>query len=556
MHDRHHRSSPRPSAFTPAVALAILAAVAFVYWPGIHGFWGRDDYFQLAFARLIGSPFPLFVQDHYPVPGSVFRPLGFVSMWLCERLFGSNYTAHALVDLGLHAGVALALFGVLRRAAIPALPAVLATLLFALHPAVIGTALWWSARFDLLATLFILLALQAGMAYRNLPRAAALCAALGAAMAAMLCKEIGLVAVAALSLLWLHWAWREPAMRARALCAVALACATAVAWLGWRWAVLGTASSGLTGELPIVDAIVAGLRGWLQQAPGYLSFWARLDPWQRIAAGIALAVLGLLALQSLRRLRSPPHKSTDLLLCGLCLLLLPALLQAPVAALNAQPLRLDVSAIETAMQSRLYYLGIAGAVLALAPLLARLWDAPGWLRMVAGVSMLAILTVFATASREAAQAFAQRSYAIAQPARDAVAAVANLDLPATQCHLVFLDVTSPPEWATYVSMDSQIKALSPDLDKIGHCWIHADQATWFHLLAAPVTAADAAPFRPLQVEGRELPWPEVGGLVIAYLEPAATTSMPASTIFLQQRNGHFEEVRVADAAGRWPVLLQ
>ncbi len=554
MHDRRNPGSPQPSALSPA--LVIIAAVAFVYWPGVHGFWGRDDYFQLAFARMIGSPWPLFVQDHYPVPGSVFRPLGFASMWLCARLFGSDYAAHALADLALHAGVALALFGVLRRAAVAPLPATLATLLFALHPAVIGTALWWSARFDLLATLFILLAMQAGMAYRTRPRAAALCSALAAAMAAMLCKEIGLLAVAALSLLWLHWAWREPTARARALRAVGFAGVTATAYLGWRWAVLGTVSSGLTGDLPLADALIAGMRNWLWQAPGYVSFWTRLDPSQRITTGLALAVLTLLAVCCRHHSWRPRCHSIDLLSCGLCLLLLPALLQAPVAALNAQPLGVDVSAVETAMQSRLYYLGIGGAALALAPLLARLLDAAGWLRIMAAAAMLVAAVALATASREAARAFAQRSYAIAQPARAALAATQKLELPATRCHLVFLGIEPPPEWGVFVSMDSLLKALSPDLDRIGHCWVHADYPTWFHLLSAPAGVADAAPFQPLQVAGHDVPWLEVGDLVIAYLEPLATTSMPASTIFLRLRDGQFEKVDAEVAAQRSPAPPQ
>src|SRR5207244_6935980 len=88
-----------------AAALTIFLCVAFAYWPGLHGFWGRDDFMQLAFARLIGSPLPLFVHDHYfPAPGSIFRPLGFASLWLWQTLFGSNYFAHAFADMLLHVG--------------------------------------------------------------------------------------------------------------------------------------------------------------------------------------------------------------------------------------------------------------------------------------------------------------------------------------------------------------------------------------------------------------------------------------------------------------------
>ena len=554
-------SSP-PSALGPAwrscaAALVIAAAVALVYWPGIHGFWGRDDYFQLAFARLVGSPWPLFVRDHFPVPGSVFRPLGFASMWLCARLFGTGYEAHAIADLVLHAGVSLALFGLLRRAGIALAPAVLCTLLFALHPAVIGTALWWSARFDLLAALFVLLALQAAVAYRQRRRPCALWCALGAALAAMLSKEVGLVAIAAMALLWLRWARAERVQRAPALRAVALAVVCAAIYLGWRWLVLGTPSSGLTGALPVGDAIARGLLDWAGQAPGYFSFWARLDALQRIAFGAALAVV--VGMFAFRHARLAVSGQGDLLVCGLCLLLLPALLQAPVSALNASPLQAGASAIETAMQSRLYYLGIAGAAIVLAPPLAGIWSGASIrVRGLAGLALMLALLAMASASRDSAQQFAQRSLAISAVAREAGAAVERLDLPPVPCHVVFLDVEPAPEWGVYVSMDSVIKALSPDPARVEHCWFHANYVTWFHLLAAPVDAADAAPWIPLVADGHVVPWRRVGDLQIAYLAPPqrADSRDVAAMRFLRWRDGHFDDVSADVAAGRIAVRLQ
>lgn len=64
---------------TPVWTLAVLivAAVALVSYPNLHGFWGRDDFAQLALVRMIGAPWQFFVTDHYFVIGSVFRPLGF-----------------------------------------------------------------------------------------------------------------------------------------------------------------------------------------------------------------------------------------------------------------------------------------------------------------------------------------------------------------------------------------------------------------------------------------------------------------------------------------------
>ncbi|GAA0705084.1 hypothetical protein [Dokdonella soli] len=541
---------------------AIVVLVIIVYWPGVHGFWGRDDFMQLASARLVGSPWPLFVQDHYvPVPGAVFRPLGFASFWLGAALFGTDYEAHAIADMLLHLGVALALFGLLLRAAIPRLLAVCCALLFALHPAVVGTALWWSARFDLLAALFVLLALNAAFDYRERGRWTALLLALLAAFAAMLSKEVGLAVLVPLSWLWLRWAWHEPAQRAQALRAIALAWLCALAYFGWRWSVLGTPASGLTGTMPVSSAIAKGLLDWLQQAPGYLAFWARSDGARRGALVVAVLVLAMAVGAAIMRhpARGTGRRRVDLAVCGLCLLVVPALLQAPVAALNAAPLRADMSVIEAAMQSRLYYLGISGAAIALAALLAPVWDTSStrW-RIAIFVPLAFAAAALGSISHADARAFAKRSMQISTVARAAVAAVGELDLPTSRCHVVFLGIDPPPEWSIYVSMDSIVKALSPDLARVGHCYFHADYVTYFHLLAAPVDTGDAAPYRPLEIDGRIVPPRRIGGLLIDYLSPPPQVDPRelASMRFLRYRDGRFDDVSADVVAGRLAVRLR
>jgi hypothetical protein len=536
----------------------IVCATAFVCWPSVHGFWGRDDYSQLALMRMLGSPWPLFVEDHFLVAGSVFRPLGFASMWLGERLFGSAYPAHAMSELALHVGVSLLLFSLLRRMAIATLPALFGTLLFALHPAAIGTALWWSARFDLLSTTFILLSLHAGFAYRRSQTPLALVAALVAALAAMLSKEIGLIATAVLALLWLRWAWVEPAQRKVALRAVALVCLCAAVYLMWRALVLGTVSSGVTGKMPIGSAIAKGFAGWLWQAPGYFTFWVRLDVWQRLAT-LAIALLCAAGAVFGGSFRATAGQPAGIVLAGLCLVLLPAVLQAPVAALNAVPLRADMSTIEAAMQSRLYYLGIIGIAMMVAVLLARMQiAAPKALWMVASTTLAIALILVAGASRDEAVTYAQRSVANAEVPNAAVVAVAALDLPAAHCHVVFLDVKLAPEWGVYVSMDSMIKALTPDLDRVDRCWFHADYPTWFYLQRGPAEASDALPYLPGEVDGKTRPWRRVGDAVIAHLRPLATPTPNdlEGMYFLRWRGGRFENVSSEVLAQGLPKPLQ
>lgn len=532
------------------VALVVLG-VAWACWPGLDGGWGRDDFMQLAIARMVGSPWPLFMQDHYPVPGAVFRPLGFASMWLDTALFGTSYRGHAAVDLALHAGVALALFAALRRFAVPRLVALAITLLFALHPATVGTAQWWSARFDVLATLCVLLAVGIGMPGGTRRSPVVLVACLVAGLAAMASKETGLVVAPALTMLW--WPARDcsGSDRRRAWMGIAAAWLVAGLFLGWRTLVLGTPASALTGTESLAPMLARGLVGWAGFAPGYFSFAVRLDSSARVLLAAAGWLAAMLALHAWVRRRpadraSPPMapETGRLAACGTCLLLLPALLQAPVTALNAAGLQAGASAVAAAMQSRLYYLGLAGAALLLAALLTRLQVrmAPHW-RVLALLPALLGIAAFAPAARETSAAFARVSHANAALAQEAVAAVDRLHLPDSGCRIAFAGVTPPPEWDIYVSMDSILKALARDRQRIGHCVVEANYPTWFSLFSAPFDPADAAPSLPLVQGGQMVPWLHAGGLVVGYLEPpaAAFREDDGRTLVLEWRDGRFVE---------------
>ncbi len=549
------RSPPLPAGLLRVAACVVLIGVAAgsVYWPGLAGYWGRDDFMQLAIVQLVGSPWPFFFQDHYPVPGAVFRPLGFASMWLDTALFGTAYRGHALVDLGLHVGVALALFALLRRLRVPVAIGLGAALLFALHPLAIGTAQWWSARFDLLATGFILLVLLGACRWRERPSLPLLAATLLAALAAMASKEIGLLVVVPISLAWWPHPGVAPARRAQAWRAIGAAWAIAGLFLAWRALVLGTPASALTGHLVLSDVLTRGLADWLHYTPGYLSFWQRLD-----GAGQACLVLaGLAALALvLPALRAGPHADAGAprlaLRLGLCLLLLPALLQAPIAAQNALPLTGEMSAVGAAMQSRLYYLGVAGVVILLAALLSRAHAGlPRRWRAVVLLPALLALAAWAPAAREASTQFAAVARANGALAQAAVAAVADLDLPDSACRIVFDGIAPPPEWDIFVSMDSVLKALALAQPGVGHCIVRANYPTWFGLFAAPWQPADALPFVPLMADGEAVPWLHAGGLVIAYLEPPSDPAGDALADgwLLEWRSGQF----VATRTGRLPM---
>lgn len=543
------------------LVLAIIALpIAFVYWPGLQGFWTRDDFMQLAFARLIGSPWALFVHDHYfPVPGSIFRPLGFASFWLWQALFGTNYFAHAFADMLLHVAVSLALYRVFRASGIELVPATLFTLVFALHPAVLGTALWWSARFDLLATLFSFVAIRAALDHVRQPRWVTLLATLLAALAALLSKETALAAVVAIGLVWAHWAWTDRVHRADAARAIGALGIVTLLFLVWRWVVIGTAASGLAGDASLSAAIGKGFLDWIANLGGYLSFWPRLDLAERVALSIAAVGSMVCAGMSWTRRKSEGTSPTHgaLLLCGLCLFVLPALLQAPVVALNASPLRGDVSVVEAAMQSRLYYLSIGGGVIVLSVLVHRMLSGPRASKILLSALVVGAC-VFGWASRQSAIEFVHRTAAPKAMAEAAASAIDRLIPTATRCHVVLLGVEPPPEWSIYVSMDSIVKALSPDLERVERCFIHSDYVTYFYLMARDTTPDNAEPYRPHESEGRPLRWLHVGDAVVAYLDPPAAVD-PATLhdmTFLRYEDGAFRDVTDDVAQGRVAVQLR
>src|SRR5215475_6461705 len=105
-------AADRPHAARKGIwmlAALIAVAVAAVSYPNIGGYWGRDDFACIALERMIGSPWRLFTTDSFFVPGSVFRPLGYLSEWLCIQIFGTQYAPNAAFDIALQAAVALSL---------------------------------------------------------------------------------------------------------------------------------------------------------------------------------------------------------------------------------------------------------------------------------------------------------------------------------------------------------------------------------------------------------------------------------------------------------------
>ncbi|MGB4860533.1 MAG: glycosyltransferase family 39 protein [Dokdonella sp.] len=501
------------------IALLIVGAILLVGWPAIHGFWVRDDLTQLAYVRLLGTPWPLFTHDHFPVPGSIFRPLGFASLWLSEWVFSHDYAANSIADLVLHGVLVFSLYRLMRVAVRP-MTAFVSCLLFALPPVVLVTVMSWSNRFDLLAVLFTLVTLRALCDWIASKRELHLAVALVTMLAALLSKESGVIAVVGAALLIGEAALAHRIVWQRAMVGIVAVGLVGIVYVVWRHDMLGSGGNVISGLGSLIETLTRGTALWWRQLGGYLA--AGLSTWIVVFA-LLVAVVAVIAcvIRSDRELRAEELRR-PILLAAIAFLFLPGVLQAPIAVLNSIAASADMSAVELGMQARLYYTGCVG----LAMLLALLVDSSGRTpRRIINVGLFVLAAVAGVATHRIAASHAQRSTAIAKQPVAVVDYVASHPLPAERCRVVILGYQPAPEWATVTPLDSVIKALAPDLDKVSDCLFANEHHTYIHQFAADrVTPADLLPWRPRVIRDQLVPWLEIGGLVVAYLDPPSEFS--------------------------------
>lgn len=158
-----------PVARDTAGIAAIVLAAFLAYLPALRGGFVFDDHPLVESNRaLLGPLWHLWTSGAAPD----YWPLTWTALWIEHRLWGSSPLGYHVVGVALHATVALLLWRVLRRLAVPG--AWLAAMLFVVHPVGVESVAWISEQKNVLSGVFFLAAALAWLSHDETRRLRAL----------------------------------------------------------------------------------------------------------------------------------------------------------------------------------------------------------------------------------------------------------------------------------------------------------------------------------------------------------------------------------------------
>ena len=183
---------------------ALLLMVAAVYWPALFADFVWDDtVFILQSAQIKAWSGLLDIWFNADWSNELhFWPLLNSSFWLDHKLWGFNPVGFHATNILLHGINTLLLWRLLTHMAVPG--AWLVAALFALHPIHAEPVVWVTARKDLLATCFYLLAFGCWLRFRKTGNAGSYLALLALYAAALFSKTVAITLPAVL-LVWVWW---------------------------------------------------------------------------------------------------------------------------------------------------------------------------------------------------------------------------------------------------------------------------------------------------------------------------------------------------------------
>jgi tetratricopeptide (TPR) repeat protein len=238
----------------------LLAILLLAYHPAWNGkpIWDDDAHLTRPELRAWSGLFKIWfqlgaTQQYYPAMHSAF--------WLQHRLWGDCFAGYHLVNIFLHAVIALLLVKILRRLEIPG--AWLAAALWALHPVQVESVAWMSELKNTLSGVFYLGSALAYLRFERDRSSKLYCTALGLFLIGLLAKSvIATLPAALLLILYLEQgglSWRRDVRPLIPFFAIGIASGLFTAWV--ERTLIGANGGGFHFSLP-ERLLIAGRAFW------------------------------------------------------------------------------------------------------------------------------------------------------------------------------------------------------------------------------------------------------------------------------------------------------
>jgi protein O-mannosyl-transferase len=183
------------------MAMVIVAAGLWIYWPALHGDWLMDDDVYITQNPVLRDPNGLWKMWFLPGTLIEYYPMAQSVQWFEWQLWGSDTFGYHLVNVILHLMSALLVWRLLDKFNLRL--AWLGGLLFAVHPQQVESVAWISELKNTLSLPFFLLSMCAWIDYEERHRPGSYLWAAGLFLVAMLCK----ISMAPFPFVILFYAW-------------------------------------------------------------------------------------------------------------------------------------------------------------------------------------------------------------------------------------------------------------------------------------------------------------------------------------------------------------
>ncbi len=242
--DKTERAMPKSLPAGLAVVMILLAAVL-VYLPAFNGEWIWDDDTSVYENPVVTAPDGLY-KIWFTTEDYDFWPMTKTVFWIEYQIFGNSPSGYHIVNIAFHAIASALIYLVLRRLKVPA--ALLAGLVFALHPVNASSVAWVAETKNTLSMIFLALTLLAYLHFERCRRRRWYALALAAFALALASKTS--VIMLPVGLLGLAWWQRGSISRRDVLQSAAFFCLSA-----------GMAAMTLFAQSRHIDALTRPLDG-------------------------------------------------------------------------------------------------------------------------------------------------------------------------------------------------------------------------------------------------------------------------------------------------------